>query len=145
PESETERAADLIGQGRVTASPLGMATVAASIQAGGTVVPHLVADRPGEADPAQPLTDAETAALRELMRAVVTEGSATFLGGLPGDPVGAKTGTAEYGEAGDDGSYPKHSWMIGTHGDLAVAVFVETGESGATTAGPLLQAFFEKW
>ncbi|WP_345750974.1 penicillin-binding transpeptidase domain-containing protein [Microbacterium rhizophilus] len=144
PESETEKAADLIGQGRVEASPLGMATVAASIQAGHTVVPHLIADRAGEAAPDQPLTEEEAAALRELMRAVVTEGSATFLGAIPGEPVGAKTGTAEYGERGADG-YPKHSWMIGTHGDLAVAVFVETGTSGAITAGPLLQAMFEKW
>jgi cell division protein FtsI/penicillin-binding protein 2 len=145
PDSETERAADLIGQGRVQATPLGMATVAASIQAGRTVVPHLIADRPGEPAPDAPLTDAEAVALRELMRAVVTDGSATFLGAIPGDPVGAKTGTAEYGERGDDGAYPKHSWMIGTHGDLAVAVFVETGVSGAVTAGPLLQGMFEKW
>lgn len=145
PEGETEKAADLIGQGRVVATPLGMATVAATIAAGHTVVPHLIADRPGEAAPAQPLTADEAAALQELMRAVVTEGSATFLGSIPGEPVGAKTGTAEYGEPGADGEYPKHSWMIGTHGDLAIAVFVETGESGATTAGPLLQTMFEKW
>lgn len=145
PEGETERAADLIGQGRILASPLAMATVAASIQAGHTVVPHLIADRTGEADPAQPLTDDEAAALRTLMRAVVTEGSATFLAGIPGEPVGAKTGTAEFGEPGDDGAYPTHSWMVGTHGDLAAAVFVEKGVSGAVTAGPLLQALFERW
>src|SRR5690606_41464175 len=40
PEGETEHAASLIGQGRVLASPLAMATVAASVQAGRTVVPH---------------------------------------------------------------------------------------------------------
>jgi cell division protein FtsI/penicillin-binding protein 2 len=145
PEGETERAADLIGQGRVLASPLAMATVAASIQAGRTVVPHLIADRTGEAEPAQPLTEDEAGALHTLMRAVVTEGSATFLGGIAGEPVGAKTGTAEYGERGPDGAYPTHSWMVGTHGDLAVAVFVETGVSGAVTAGPLLQSLFERW
>lgn len=143
PESETERAADLIGQGRIIATPLAMATVAASIQAGETVVPHLIADRTGDAEPADPLTADEATALQTLMRAVVTEGSATFLNGI-GD-VGAKTGTAEYGEPGEDGSHPTHSWMVGTHGDLAVAVFVEDGESGAETAGPLLQAFFERW
>ncbi|MBO3662274.1 penicillin-binding transpeptidase domain-containing protein [Microbacterium stercoris] len=145
PEGETERAADLIGQGRVTASPLGMATVAASIAAGRTVVPHLIDGKVAEPDPKAPLTDAEAASLQELMRAVVTDGSATFLASIPGAPVGAKTGTAEYGDANADGAYAKHSWMIGTHGDLAVAVFVETGVSGAQTAGPLLQAFFEKW
>ena len=42
PESETEAAADLIGQGGILASPMAMATVMASIQAGKTVVPRLV-------------------------------------------------------------------------------------------------------
>ncbi|MER7796667.1 penicillin-binding transpeptidase domain-containing protein [Microbacterium sp. NPDC096154] len=144
-EGETENAADLIGQGRILASPLAMATVAASIQAGHTVVPHLLVDRAGEAKPATPLTEAEAAALRGFMRAVVTEGSATFLGAAPGEPVGAKTGTAEYGEPGPDGAYRTHGWMVGTHGDLAVAVFVESGVSGATTAGPLLASLFERW
>jgi cell division protein FtsI/penicillin-binding protein 2 len=146
PEGETERAADLIGQGRILATPLAMATVAASIQAGHAVVPQLIAD--GEAtaaEPSQPLTEDETSALQELMRAVVTDGSATFLRPIPGDPVGAKTGTAEYGEPDDEGDYATHSWMVGTHGDLAAAVFVESGESGAVTAGPLLASLFERW
>ncbi|GAA4188678.1 penicillin-binding transpeptidase domain-containing protein [Microbacterium oryzae] len=155
PEGETERAADLIGQGRILATPLGMATVAASIGAGHTVAPQLIADDDTDASakpeadataqPAQPLAPEEASALRELMRAVVTEGSATFLAGIPGEPVGAKTGTAEYGEPDGDGEYPKHSWMVGTHGDLAAAVFVEDGTSGAETAGPLLQALFERF
>jgi cell division protein FtsI/penicillin-binding protein 2 len=33
--------------------------------------------------------------------------------------------------------------MIAAQGDLAVAVFVETGESGSRTAGPILRAFLE--
>ena len=76
-----------------------------------------------------------------MMRAVVTEGSGSLLAGLPG-AVGAKTGTAEYGSPGEDGAgagaLPTHAWMIATQGDLAVAVFVETGESGSQSAGPLL-------
>ncbi len=42
PESETEAAADMIGQGTVLASPMAMAAVAASVSAGRTVVPHLL-------------------------------------------------------------------------------------------------------
>ncbi|GGH38722.1 cell division protein FtsI [Microbacterium album] len=145
PEGETERAADLIGQGRVQASPLAMATVAASIQVGRTVVPHLLVGHTGEPEPAQPLTADEASVLQELMRAVVTEGSARFLGSIPGDPVGAKTGTAEHGQPDENGDLPTHAWMVGTHGDLAVAVFIERGESGAQTAGPLLRALFERW
>ena len=142
PRSETEAAADLIGQGTVLASPMAMATVAASVSAGRTVVPHLVAGYEPEADPATPLTPAEARSLRELMRAVVTEGSGSLLAGLPG-AVGAKTGTAEYGDPGPGGELSTHAWMIATQGDLAVAVFVETGVSGSRTAGPLLQRFLQ--
>ena len=31
--------------------------------------------------------------------------------------------------------------MIAAQGDLAVAVFVDVGESGSQTAGPILEAF----
>ena len=33
---------------------------------------------------------------------------------------------------------------VATRGDLAVAVFVETGQSGSATAGPLLEAFLRR-
>jgi hypothetical protein len=33
--------------------------------------------------------------------------------------------------------------MIAAQGDLAVAVFVNTGQSGSKTAGPLLKEFLE--
>ncbi len=146
PESETEAAADLIGQGKVLASPMTMATVAASVAAGRTVVPYLLDDFRPEADPDTPLTGREATLLRGLMRAVVTEGSGSLLAGLPGQ-VGAKTGTAEYGSPGEDGagagSLPTHAWMIATQSDLAVAVFVETGASGSQSAGPLLLRFLQ--
>lgn len=140
PESETERAASLIGQGRVLASPLAMATVAASVQVGHAVLPQLVADVAPEAlEPAQPLTEEEAEQLRELMGAVVSEGSGVLLADLPGEPVLAKTGTAEYGTPDDDGAHETHTWMIAAQGDLGVAVLVETGVSGAQTAGPILE------
>ena len=141
PGGETEAAADLIGQGKVLASPMSMATVAASVRAGTTVLPRLIpAVDAQQTQPKVPLTPDEARQLQSLMRAVVTEGSADFLADLPGD-VGAKTGTAEYGAAAGDGSLPTHTWMIATRGDLAVSVFVETGDSGSTTAGPLLEQF----
>lgn len=133
----TSHAAAMIGQGDVLASPLAMATVAASVAAGHTVAPTLV--EPAAAAPESTLTADEAAVLQDLMRAVVEGGSGAFLGDVPGDPVGAKTGTAEY--QADDGEIRLHAWMIATQGDLAVAVFVEDGESGSRTAGPLLEAF----
>jgi cell division protein FtsI/penicillin-binding protein 2 len=134
--SGTEHAASMIGQGRILASPLAMATVAASVSAGHTVVPRML-EQPGEA-PAGTLTEDEAQVLRDLMRATVESGTAAFLANVPGEPVGAKTGTAEYGS----GSPPDtHGWMIAVQGDLAVAVFVEDAESGSVTAGPLLEEF----
>lgn len=136
--SGTDHAAAMIGQARVQASPLAMATVAASVARGGTVVPRLLADAPEPEPAAEPLTAPEAEALRELLRAVVTEGGATFLGDVPGEAVLAKTGTAQFG-AGE--GLANHAWMIGIQGDLAVAVFVEDGDYGSTTAGPLLEEF----
>jgi cell division protein FtsI/penicillin-binding protein 2 len=136
---ETEHAASMIGQGRVEASPLAMAVVAASIAHGETVTPRLLQDGSTNVVQAdQPVTAAEAAQLQDMMRAVVTDGSAAFLNDISGDDVAAKTGTAEYGTEQPPRT---HAWMIGIQGDLAVAVFVEDGASGSSTAGPILDAF----
>lgn len=156
----TAHAASMIGQGRVLASPLAMAVVAGSVAAGRTVTPQLLGDPAGADAPAPttptptattptataptataPLTAAEATTLQSLLRGVVDSGSARFLGGVPGPPIGAKTGTAEYGT----GTPPRtHGWMIAIRGDLAVAVFVQDAESGSRTAGPLLEAFLRR-
>lgn len=139
PASQTEAAADLIGQGRVLASPMAMATVIASVQAGHTVVPRLVESVDVSVpDEAAPLSRSEAAALRSMLRAVVTSGSGGSLLDVPGPPVIAKTGTAEFER---DGRLLTHAWMIAAQGDLAVAVFVDLGSSGSGTAGPILEAF----
>lgn len=88
-----------------------------------------------------PVTAAEAGALADMMRAVVTSGHAGFLASVPGEPVGAKTGTAEFGK---DTPPKTHAWIVAVHGDLAVAVFVEDGGLGATTSGPLLKEFLTR-
>ena len=143
PAGETEKAADLIGQGKILASPMVMATVIASIQSGTLVVPSLIPDLvTAEAstppEPAPGPTAAEAAALQGMLRGVVTSGSGSFLADVPGPPVIAKTGTAEFEK---DGRLLTHAWMIAAQGDLAVAVFVDEGSSGSGTAGPLLEQF----
>ncbi|MFV0460223.1 MAG: penicillin-binding transpeptidase domain-containing protein [Actinomycetales bacterium] len=133
----TEHAAARIGQGKVTTSPVAMATVMASIVNGSTVTPRLVND------PAPPapilvgpaLTPQEAEALRSMTAAVVSSGTARVLAGVPGQPVLAKTGTAEFGEAVPPGT---RAWMIAGRGDLAVSVFVAEGASGSQTAGPIM-------
>jgi cell division protein FtsI/penicillin-binding protein 2 len=136
----TGRAAAMIGQGKVEASPMAMAAVAASVAAGETVIPHLI-DGQQPLSKGQPLTDQEAGQLREMMRAVVSEGSGQVLGNVPGPAVLAKTGTAEYGTSEP---LKTHAWMIAIQGDLAVAVFVNDGKSGSGTAGPLLRTFLTK-
>ena len=138
PASETEAAADMIGQGKVLASPMAMAAVIASVQRGDLVVPQLLPSVDVEASSAEPLTAPEAASLRAMLRGVVTSGSGRLLADLPGPPVIAKTGTAEFESKG---RVLTHAWMIAAQGDLAVAAFVDIGESGSGTAGPILEAF----
>jgi cell division protein FtsI/penicillin-binding protein 2 len=140
PLSDTERAADMIGQGKILASPMAMATVMSSIVAGHTVVPHLLAGLIPALPPGLTLLSKhEATQLRTMLRGVVTGGTGRGLLGLPGPPVIAKTGTAEFDAGG--GTTKVHAWMVAGQGDLAVAVFVNVGVTGAQTAGPILAAF----
>lgn len=135
--SVVEQAADAIGQGRVSVSPLGMALVAATARAGVFRPPTLLA---GQHPPAgAPFDPVAARDLRAMMRETVTAGTAEVLD-LPGVPVAAKTGTAEYGTT----SPPRtHAWIIGYRGDLAFAVLVEGGSAGGAVAGPVARRFLQ--
>ncbi|MGO4384268.1 penicillin-binding transpeptidase domain-containing protein [Specibacter sp. RAF43] len=135
----TEHAASMIGQGKVAVSPLAMATLMSAAVKGSAVVPVLVDGHAGKAAPAAgaALTAKEAGDLRTMMRAVVTDGYLSVLGDLPGAAAIGKTGTAEYGT---DNPPRTHSWVIAAQGDIAVAVFVEDGDLGAITGGPLARA-----
>jgi cell division protein FtsI/penicillin-binding protein 2 len=138
PASDNEQAAAMIGQGRVEASPLVMASVAATVTAGAFRQPVLVPDAVKDAHRAEEALDpAVGKELRALMRAVVTEGSGRALRDISGSP-GVKTGTAEYGTGND---LRTHAWLIGFRGDLAFAVFLEDGGSGGRDAGPVAAEF----
>ena len=138
----TEHAASMIGQGRVQVSPLGMAAMMSSVVKGSAVVPMLVDGHDGAAKPAEgaALTAKEAGELRTMMRAVVTDGYLDLLGELPAPEAIGKTGTAEYG---NDSPPRTHSWVIAARGDIAVAVFVEDGDLGAVTGGPLAKTILE--
>jgi cell division protein FtsI/penicillin-binding protein 2 len=119
------RAENGFGQGQVLASPLGVALAAAAVARGGPVVPELIRDRPTEVlVPATAPDPAALEQLRSMMRAVVTEGTATQLAGL-GEVYG-KTGTAEFTNDGR-----AHGWFMGYRGDVALAVLVVDGASAA--------------
>ena len=137
---EVDFAAASFGQGRVLLSPLAAAVMAATAADGVFRSPLLVVSPGPETPPVEvPLEPGAAADLRDLMRAVVTDGTGQVLAGLPGPPVGGKTGTAEFG----GGNPPQtHAWFVGYQGDLAVAVFVEGGSGGGSVAAPLAGVFF---
>ncbi|GAA4826818.1 penicillin-binding transpeptidase domain-containing protein [Saccharopolyspora rosea] len=114
-----EKANQGIGQGRVLASPFGMALAAATAAHGSTPTPNLIRGQQTTTDtPAKPLPQPVLDQLRPMMRAVVTQGTARSLGDV-GEVYG-KTGTAQFGP---DGSHT-HGWFVGYRGDMAFAVLV---------------------
>ncbi|MBW3574818.1 MAG: hypothetical protein KY450_08135 [Actinobacteria bacterium] len=138
PTSPVEQAAAAIGQGRVTATPLQMASVAAAVASGTWRSPHVLVER--QAPVERPLPEAAVATLQELMRRVVAEGTGTAAQ-LPGEPVAGKTGTAEYGGARPPRT---HAWFLGFRGDLAFAVVVEDGGFGGEVAAPIARSFLSR-
>ncbi|MGW7456406.1 penicillin-binding transpeptidase domain-containing protein [Streptomyces sp. NPDC054797] len=136
PGDQTEKAASMIGQGRVLGNPLTMASVAATAVSGSFHQPTITPDAEDRttttALPAEVVTQ-----LRALMRATVTDGTARSLAGLPGN-VGAKTGTAEVSE-----SAPNNGWVVATRGNVAVAVVVEGGITGGSSAVPVVRHLLE--
>lgn len=110
------------GQGRMLASPLEMARMAAAVANGGVLYrPRFVmsiSDPGGSRQTETPQStttlsramSAETAArMRELMRGVVTGGTARGVFDLLGFGVAGKTGTAQT----EQGDQEPHSWFIG--------------------------------
>ena len=140
PKDVVAESASMIGQGTVTASPLQMAMVAGAVKNGTALKPVLV---PGK-DPAGPaasaLPAATTNALRAMMRANVLGGTASVL--KTTGAGGAKTGTAE---VVSNGKTITNGWMVGYRGDVAFAVIVEGGASGAKAAGPILNNFLGRF
>jgi peptidoglycan glycosyltransferase len=143
-----------IGQRDVRATPLQMALVAAGIANGGTVMkPRLLAEirdsegavvRTGGAEPWQrAMSPASAAALRDMMVAVVNNGTAGRAA-VPGVQVAAKTGTAQ--TVGDN----SHAWLIAfapaEAPRIAVAVIVESqpglgdNVTGGRVAAPIASA-----
>ncbi len=136
--SGSELAQEAFGEGSLTASPLAMASIAATIASGRFRQPYLA--RGGPLVTAKPLPGATDTWLKEMMRAVVTTGTAAPIGFGPG--VYAKTGTADI-----DGQGQPNSWLIAFEPsrDVAVACLVVNAGYGAQFAGPEVKAFLDSY
>ncbi|MGH2808220.1 MAG: penicillin-binding transpeptidase domain-containing protein [Actinomycetota bacterium] len=125
-----------IGQAQVVATPLQMASIAATVANGGVrMEPRIVTDTKPKGERAISKRAART--LTELMINVVVGGTgqAARLAGLD---VAGKTGTAEVSV---DGEIKNHAWFVcfapAGDPDVAVAVVSEFGGVGGQVAAPL--------
>jgi hypothetical protein len=134
PADGAERAAQAIGQGRMQAAPVHMASVAAGAVSGTWRQPHLRVD--ADIATGQPLGADSTGQLTSLMRQVVTDGTGTGAQ-VEGATVRGKTGTAEFSDG-------EHAWFIGTAQGVAFAVIVEGGGSGGAVAAPIAAELVER-
>jgi hypothetical protein len=137
--SGSELAQELFGEGELTASPLAMASVAATVYAGQFHEPYVVSGTK-QTVTATALPSSTDTQLKQMMRAVVTEGTADDLGFS--STVYAKTGTADI--VGQD---QPNSWLIAfdTSKDVAVACLVLNAGYGAQFAGPEVKTFLNDY
>lgn len=130
-----ERTEDGFGQGKVLVTPFGMALAAATVAAGATPTPHLIAGRTtvetGDHAPADPAT---LEGLRSMMRLVVQDGTAKDI--RDSGEVYGKTGEAEF--AGGS-----HAWFAGYRGDMAFAALIVGGGSSAYAVRMVQRMFTE--
>jgi len=145
-----------IGQKDVRATALQNALLAAAIANQGVIMkPHLMAEisradgsiarRYKPAEWLRPLSALQTQQLVPMMQNVVRFGTASGLF-RASDLVGAKTGTAQTGNAAEN----THNWMIAfapaNNPVIAVAVvvpFQAKSDSGAAVAGPIMRCVIE--
>jgi hypothetical protein len=136
--SGSELAQEAFGEGSLTASPLAMASIAATIASGSFRQPYLASG--GPLVTAKPLPGRTDSWLKEMMRAVVTSGTAASVGFGP--DVYAKTGTADI-----IGQGKPNSWLIAfdPSRDVAVACLVVSAGYGAQVAGPEVRSFLDRY
>ncbi len=140
------------GQGQVSVSPLQMALITAAVANGGSMpLPHLVTQQATRQSQSitsfevgnlgTPLDGQVAAELRQMMVAVVQQGSGTQAR-LPNVQVAGKTGTAETGDG-----QPPDAWFVGfapaDQPRYVVAVIREHKGEGFDQAAPMARAMLQ--
>lgn len=142
-----------IGQGKTLITPLHNAMIAAAVANGGVMMKPYVIDRiesaggrvikgyiPEEAGTVMNASEADY--LKSLMRAVVTDGTATRLKNLD-VKVAGKTGTAQQEKK------ESHAWFIGfapvNEPKIAISIIVENKGSGSEYAVPIAEKIVDAY
>lgn len=136
PEGDGELMFAAIGQARVLATPLQMASVAATVANGGTrMEPRISFEEPKSG--ARVMKKRTARDMTDMMVAVVRGGTGTGAN-IGGVTVAGKTGTAEVDVGG---KRKNHAWFIcfapAEDPEVAVAVVSELGGVGGEVAAPL--------
>lgn len=142
-----------IGQGKTLITPLHNAMIISTIANGGVMMKPYVVDRIENAEgerikkytpqiAAKPMTAYEAHYISEMLRQVVTDGTATNLKNLEVEAAG-KTGSAE------NMGKKAHAWFIGfapaDQPEIAISVIVENVGSGNTHAVPIARKVFDAY
>lgn len=141
-----------IGQGYITVTPLQLANYIAAVANGGTLYkPHIVkqikindgedVDFNGEKIRENIVSGDVIRIVQEGMRQTITSGTAQSLNNLPVEVAG-KTGTAQFG-----GENKTHAWFVSyapyNDPEIAMAVLVEGGGEGHSSAVPVTRAVYD--
>jgi penicillin-binding protein 2 len=149
-----------IGQGAVTVTPLQMARFAAAIANGGQILqPLLEKNKPIHIVRTLDIKPSHLKIVRQAMRDVVADPRGTAHRALSRAKwtVAGKTGTAQVVMMAKDeartssnaANHQDHAWFMGyapfEQPEIAVAVFVEHGGHGGSSAAPVARAVIDAW
>jgi beta-lactamase class D len=125
-----ERAEDGFGQGKVVASPFGMALVVSTVATGTMPTPSLLRDGTKADTKADAQVRTVSPQVLDGVRAMMLEMAKSTPALAPFPDLRGKTGTAQFG----DGTH-SHGWFVGYRGDLAFAVLLtDAGVSSKAVA-----------
>ncbi|MCD7819017.1 MAG: penicillin-binding protein 2 [Lachnospiraceae bacterium] len=146
-----------IGQGETLVTPLHMALITSTVANGGVMMRPYLVDYIEAVDGTtvstnspsrykKLMTSEEASVLNEYMEETVLSGTATALSWFDRFTVAGKTGSAEYGSDGSEGT---HSWFVGystsDEADIVVVVIAEDGGAGSDTAVPIASQIFQAY
>lgn len=153
--SDAEMMQTAIGQGRTQMTPLHLNLITAAIANNGIMMKPYLIDHVETADGVlvksfqsatygRIMTEEEASIMKELLTAVVEEGTATKLSGLSYTAAG-KTGSAEYNNIKGE----SHAWFTGfapvENPEICVTIILEGAGSGGDYAVPMAKRVFNAY